>query len=331
MQDTPKKTNPKLSKPLPFLGRKTDGKVKVPHRILPRAGRYLPWFVAAFIGSCVIGGVTAYIAKNNTPAPPPVIALSLQDIEKIVEVKVAPPPPPPPLIKVDSYAPANHRALSNWSQMPGAYGYMDTISIGGDDPGPLTSRPLNNDDVLTLTGWAGHQRLGMTMEHVVLAMCGQLVGSVTVNGPRPDVAKAVHPYLDKSGWYAQLAVAHLPRCDDAKLMAFSLAFKGASLWPLNQNFAVTLPPGDEAKAGQFASRASIHDPNMRVTPEARTITVRASALRVRSCGGAECSVLGRVSKGVYKGYVVERRNGWTLIQLPTMAGWLSEKHIRLGS
>jgi len=169
----------------------------------------------------------------------------------------------------------------------------------------------------------------MTMPHVLFSVCGQVVGSVSVNNPRPDVAKAVHPYLDQSGWRGQLAVAHLPRCDGATLVAFGLAAKGPNLWPLSQHTALVLPPKEDVKVPRFASRAHSLTPEMRPTPKALNITVSASSLRVRSCGGSKCTVLGKVRKGVYKGYVVERRGGWALIQLPAVSGWLSEKHLQL--
>lgn len=341
MQDAPKSPNPTPQDPLPFLGRRRGGKAETTtsakRRPSRRIGRYLPWFVTAFVGSCILGGVAAYVAKNNGgPTPSPLIELPLLDIasssdEKAARDKVRREPPPatfpPPLMSVDSYATEHFRSLKDWPQVSGAYGFVDVVAIGGDNPGQLTSRRLSNDDVLAVSGWAGHQKLGMTMEHVVFALCDQIVGSVPVNTPRPDVAKAVHPYLDKSGWSAQLAVTHLPRCEDAQLMAYGLAFKGPNLWPLSQNTVLALPRRGEIKTAKFASRAPVHDPLVRLTPKARNVTVQASALRVRSCGGSKCEVLGRVSKGVYKGYIVERRDGWTLIQFPAVSGWVSEKHI----
>ncbi|HEY9080428.1 hypothetical protein [Magnetovibrio sp.] len=310
---------------------------------MERYGRFLPWFGGAFVASCVIGGVAAYLVKNNDASVPATIELSIQEIKNASAANrahlengsqtlppTAPPPQPPQLVEVDSYPAENMSPLVDWPQISGTYGYMDAVAIGGDNPTALTARQLNNDDVLTASGWAGHQLLGMSMSKVVLAVCDKIVANVAVKNARPDVAKAVHPYLENSGWSARLAVAHLPRCEGAVLSAFALGPKGPNLWPLAQSFALNLPPKNEAKAALFSSRADVLERSMRQLPQSQKITINASTLRVRSCGGAQCTVMGRVAKGVYSGFVVEHRDGWALIQLPTVSGWLSEKHIRVG-
>lgn len=300
-------------------------------------------FVAAvFLSIGIVGGVTYYLlGVDNAPSTtlmlmPPRKAGGGEE-KKIEGAKIeAPslpaepaPPPPPQLDVVDSYAAADTYSLDDWSVTPGTYGFIDSVSIGGANPAPLKSRALTNDDVLLVIGWAGHQKLGMSMTNVFFALCDRIVGSVVVGEPRPDVAKAVHPYLDQSGWRGTLAVAQLPRCKKPKLAAFALAPQGRNLWPLAQYVPLVLPPADKVAAKRFASRTIPMGPDDIPVPTPSNITIRASALRVRTCGGRKCAVVGKVTKGAYLGYVVERRNGWVLIELPTVSGWLSEKYLVL--
>ena len=233
----------------------------------------------------------------------------------------------PVAVTVDSYAAPDTEPLDFGEKIAGTYGFVDRVSIGGAHPAPLASRSLTNDDVLVVSGWAGHQKLGMSMPRVLFALCGRIVGSVTVGDLRPDVAQAVHPYLDQSGWRGQLAVAHLPRCEEQKLQAFGLGPQGRNLWPLAEYTTLMLPPLDAVAAKRFVARAPPLTFAAIPIPKASNIIVKASALRLRACGASDCEILGKVTKGTYPGYVIERRGDWALVQLPALSGWLLEIHL----
>lgn len=187
--------------------------------------------LAMLVGGVILGGATYYALSTDSLSSDATIVLPLPNAglrgEKAQanmgsEAESLPIQPLQPPVVVDSYDAAAIHSLNGWSVMSGTYGFIDSVTIDGERSIPLNSRALTNDDVLVVTGWAGHSGLGMSMPDVLFVMCGQVVGSVRVGNPRPDVAKAVHPYLDRSGWQARLSVAHMPRCGETTLTAFGL-------------------------------------------------------------------------------------------------------------
>jgi len=224
-------------------------------------------------------------------------------------------------VPVDSVAPAFAYPVASWPLHKQTAGYIDAVHLDGAPPLPLDSGAPGDDDVLQVTGWAGHKALGMHLPHVLFTVCGSVVGGTEVADARPDVARTVHSNLGRSGWTAWLAVAHLPRCDNAHLNAWAVSPVGASLWPLEGSFPLELPREARGTERIFYSQAQPLKPEDVPKPVAVVVNVLADTPMYK-CASAVCDRLGSRSKGPHPGFVIETSGDWTLIQFDGASGWL---------
>ncbi len=266
---------------------------------------------------------------RKRPPAPPAKAQPQKDTPPVADPAPSnkTPSDPPPLVPVNSLEPENTYPLDRWSPMKIPAGYIDAVMIGGTPPARLAIRPLNNDDVLQVTGWAGHRDLGMRMKSVLFSLCGKVVGGAEVAGSRPDVADIVHPNLGRSGWTAWLAVAHLPRCGQATLNAWGVAPFGTLLWPLVGDFSLALPAKPSQPPKAFTTWFRPPTPDRAAQPNLVTVKVRARVVNLRKCGSTACDVVGKIGKGEHKAFLVETVKDWSLIQFEEKSGWLAERLI----
>lgn len=178
--------------------------------------------------------------------------------------------------------------------------------------------------VLVVSGWAGDTQLGARVPFVGVGACGTIVATVPVDGERPDVARTVHPHLDRAGWTARIFAGHLPECADRAIEAHAILPGGRVLARLAVGPGA-LPP--LAAAGFEADGpADLVRPADLPGPELlRARLVAAQVLR--RCAGADCPETARLPRGEHRVVLVDRRDTWLLVSLPgaDRMGWLPER------
>ncbi len=125
-----------------------------------------------------------------------------------------------PLVIVDSFPLDAQGATTDWRGIEGSAGHFDQLVLL--DGSGATDGGVSTIDILIARGWAGDTGLGMRLSDVLLARCDRIVAHAKVTLERPDVAKAVHPNLVRSGWEAQLLAGHLPSCGNDDLSAWAV-------------------------------------------------------------------------------------------------------------
>ncbi len=252
-------------------------------------------------------------APAPAPAPAPIAA--------------APAPPPPPVAAPAPVPPAPARVvdsaerrypLANWRIGQAVGGWIDALGTG--------ERLLNDADVIEISGWAGDGDLGWRARNVAIAVCGEVVASVKVDRPRPDVARAAHPNLGVSGWTARLAVAHLPRCEEPRLRAVAQLGDGRFALPLMGDRPLQLGPSGGPRPNLLAPPAPLSPPAQET--ELRALRI-AGNTNVRRCAGTQCEQRAMLPAGSYRALVAEEAGDWMLISVPAsnIAGWITKKAV----
>ncbi|MBL8833430.1 MAG: SH3 domain-containing protein [Rhodospirillales bacterium] len=274
--------------------------------ILAGAGAASFWLVASEPGPApaAVAVAPAPVAPPPRPAAPPPPAPS----------PVAVAPPPAPAVVVDSSE--RTYPLANWRIGQAAGGWID--------PPVATGGPLDDMAVVELSGWAGDGELGWRARNVAIAMCGEVVATVRVDIPRADVARATHPNLTVSGWRAKLAVAHLPRCADARIQAVAQLGDGRLALPLMGARTLALAPAGGPKPDLLSPPSPAAPPP--ADPELRTLRA-AGTVNVRRCAGTQCEQRGTLSAGTHRAIVAEDAGEWMLVSVPAtgVAGWVSKR------
>ena len=256
---------------------------------------------------------TATPASDGETSPPEVPQLAERPGRK-----PAPARKPAP-IRVNSYDPILAYRLDLWIAQDYSTGYIDRIQVAGPPQRPLEDGPLKSTDVLMASGWAGHPHFGLRMAHVLFALCDQVIGIASVSRDHPDVAKNVHPNLGRSGWVAQLAVAHMPDCAKPTLSAWGIASNGRLIWPLSGVVPLRLPPSRPSSTGNLISVLPPIVPEATDPPWLWTVDIKAKTLNMRQCGDTRCAVVGKVRAGTHKEFLSDREAGWVLLQFQDAA------------
>lgn len=237
-------------------------------------------------------------------------------------------PPAPPkaaapvrTVTVDSHATGRY-PLSEWAPGGPPSGYLDITRIAGSPPEALNSRPLKNDDVLELVGWAGDHDFGLRLNPLIVAVCGEVVASAPVDGARPDVAKAVHRNLGHSGWQVRLLVADLPRCAKPELSLWGAVPGTRVLRPLVGVINLVLPPAGPPSADIKVDRRPLDRPPV-VLPVLGQVEITVGLANLRKCGDTSCKVVTRLRRGAYGGLVIDHAGDWSLITTDKGEGWLA--------
>ncbi|MCZ8121955.1 MAG: SH3 domain-containing protein [Magnetospirillum sp.] len=240
----------------------------------------------------------------------------------------APVPGPVASAVLDVDSRADGYALAEWRRAQGEGGAIDAMALAGGVA--LPGRPLTDADVIELGGWAGDADLGLRTRFVVVAVCGRVVATPTVDMPRPDVAERVHPNLFASGWRARLAVKHLPRCADAAIDVLGPVGGFPFAIPLEGRRALDLAPAGGPAAdtrGPAGLRGPPADP-----PALRRVVVQGQgSVNLRRCAGPACAAIGQLAAGAHMAILAEETSEWLLLAVPSAgrSGWIAKRLVRL--
>ncbi|MBT3766281.1 MAG: hypothetical protein HOJ67_01170 [Rhodospirillaceae bacterium] len=236
----------------------------------------------------------------------------------------------PPSTPVNSYPVEKSYPLNDWSQNNVSAGHLDSVILDGKNPGLLDKHKLTNNDVLKASGWAGNVFLGMRMRHVFLTVCSKIVGNTLVTGKRPDVVRLAHPNLTTSGWTALLAVAHLPRCKNPVLQAWTVGSVAPVLSPLIGNFPLSLPPANSTPTNKsFQTRSTQVRPDQVPPAPAVTVEIMTDKASIYKCSNKRCRVVGTRGKGQHPALIADELEGWVLFQLHDVSGWMPRNTFRI--
>ena len=241
-------------------------------------------------------------------------------------------PAPPKLdIAVESLAPADFRPLGEW-QIFGAQadaGWFDTVKAPTAGFAPGETVTVDTQGTLTATGWAGDGVLGVRFPYVLLALCGQVIASVPVGDTRTDVAKAVHPNLEKSGWRARIFAGELPHCDDMTLQAYGVAAARRIIFPLQGKFTLAVTQSvSTADVSVRHGAAAARPENIPEAPPSIVVTTAAARTNLRRCGDVKCEVVGFLATGRHTVALLDQAAQWMLVAGSGGAGWVSRDAAR---
>ncbi len=234
-------------------------------------------------------------------------------------------------VAVNSMDQQDQYPVSGWNAVAFFGGYVDTIGVDGQAVPAATPVRVTKNSILTLSGWAGHSEFGMKFPKILFTVCDTVIGMVNVTNQRPDVIANVHNNLDPAGWKADLATSHFPVCPEPVLLAWAMAPLGFNIFPLHGGRVIEFKESSQVNAVALANETAIGfiRPTDRMAPDMKTISVRASALRLRKCGGVDCPVLGTLKFGIYQGFVIESANSWSLIQIDGTVGWVATNYLNI--
>lgn len=303
------------------------------------------WLILAAAILVAAGGASLFVtftphapppAPAQVAAPAPIRAPAAPSAPVAQTVPAAPaaavvppvqaPAAPSGPIAVDSVA--SGYPVDAWQRARGAAGKIENVTLTSEEA--LPARALNDSDVLEISGWAGDNDLGARAAFVAIAICGRVVATPPVDRPRPDVARDVHPNLGRSGWRGRVAIAHAPRCADAKLEILAPMGPFPFAVPLDGGRELTLAAGGAAPALRGPAAPLRRPPG--AAPDPRRLTVQgAGNVNLRRCASTECSVLGSLRAGTHQAIVVENAAEWLLVAVPAAgaSGWIAKRVARL--
>lgn len=225
-----------------------------------------------------------------------------------------------PVVIVDSFPPDSQLTIQEWRGIEGSAGHFDRL-----DRLVATGFPesdISPNDILMARGWAGDLGLGLRLNDVVLERCGRIVARAQVTLARPDVAKAVHPNLLRSGWEAQLFAGDLPSCGDDNLSAWAvIPGSPALLIPLVGQHAVNVA-GFTAIDVPHVSAQTVIRPDAYPAPPEASFQILAAVANMRRCGSTKCAVVSKVTRGTHSGVLLENNGSWSLLAFGDRQGWL---------
>jgi hypothetical protein len=284
------------------------------------------------------------VESEPTPPPlPPVIApiKTISKESKTLKSKappVAKAPPVPtkknlrvvsPLVPVNSYGNDIVIPLKSWEQATIIAGNVDQVLIDGSEPRDIGNRPLNNDDVLQISGWAGNMSLGMRMRYVLISMCKEVIGHTPILDRRPDIAETIHPNLVLSGWTAWIAVAHLPRCEDPRIRFWAMGAHAATISPLVNRHKINLPASSFEPKRAFYTDGNPLKPERLTKPIPVVLNILNDQVNLHHCADADCRIIGTQAKGSYLAFIADTAHDWALIQFRQSSGWLAKSQFEI--
>ncbi|MBL8806105.1 MAG: SH3 domain-containing protein [Rhodospirillales bacterium] len=288
------------------------------------------WLVAALAILAAAGAASVWMAAGGTQAPPVAAtqpaepkpaAASVPAPSPAAVATPAPAPAPPPAslpapIIVDSAE--RGYPLTAWQIGQTAGGWIDAPAFG--------SEPLDDRSIVEISGWAGDSETGWRALRVAIAICGTVVATVRADLPRPEVARAAHPNLGRSGWRAKLAIAHVPRCDGARIQAVAQIGASRAALPLLGERPIRLAPTGGTRPALLAQPSPALPPED--DPQTRVIRLSGNT-NVRRCGDLQCEIRGRLPAGAHRAVVGEDTAGWLLVAVPAsnVTGWISKQAV----
>ncbi len=260
----------------------------------------------------------APVASAPASAPTPAPAPASPPVPPPTAVPAPPPLPtanPQPATVVDSSE--RGYPLSIWRVGQSVGGWIDAPTFG--------DKPLDDQAVVEITGWAGDGEVGWRARSVAIAICGTVVATAKVDLPRPEVARNAHPNLGQSGWRARLAVAHLPRCTEPRLQALAQIGSTRAALPLMGSRPIALAPAGGPRPTLLAPPSPAMPPD--ADPPTRPISLSGNT-NVRRCADAQCDIRGRLPGGTHRAIIGEETAGWLLVAVPAaggLTGWISKQ------
>jgi|GEM_PF-1095637 len=285
--------------------------------------------LAGFLAAVVVGAAWGLVPTDRPFASSESQAIRLTlPVSYIEDIETRPRADPPSereeRVIVDTVVPGDAYALESWSAERTAVGWFDSLTRKNAASPPGSTLPLEPNDIVVAQGWVGDGTLGMRFPYVLLTTCGVVVATVTVDRERPDVAKAVHPHLTRSGWQATLLAGDLPRCGSMTLQAYGVAPARRLIFPLSGEFQLALLDGEAPHSSQVEHRGVLIGPeDIPLAPRSTVLSVKPSRLELRQCGDSKCSVVGSLPIGEHAVSVLDRSPGWVLIFSERGAGWVS--------
>lgn len=232
-------------------------------------------------------------------------------------------------IPVDSRG-EDQRDLAAWKVAAVGVGYIDGVWVSEQAGEVRLNRPIKTDDVLIARGWTGDPAFGVQASRVYLETCGTIFASSTPDRGRPDVAKLVHPNLVKSGWQVKFAAAHMPRCADPVIKAWSVFWQFDTLFPASNISAYQWQEPDNTVASVTEGTTVSFGPPQEA-PQVTPIEISGKQVNLRRCAGETCQVLTTIPGGKRDYFLVEQQSDWLLVIVPDqdpakrLTGWLSTK------
>lgn len=249
--------------------------------------------------------------------------------DQVQRVTVSVPPQPAPLpeiLSVNSYPPDALYPLESWQVVNDPAGFIDWIKVDGVVQPIDTPVRVTAGQVIEIGGWAGHRLLGMQFEEVLFSVCEIVIGGAPVGLERPDIAENIHPHLGNAGWEAQLYAGDIPACPGTQIRAWGRPPVGTTLRPIvgSRRIEVVEPAsGEEPQRARVAHVTPAVLPEQAPSPVSIRLEKLAPEVIFRRCGEATCTPLSKTGKVIFEAVVVERRNGWLLLQSAAGSGWVS--------
>lgn len=231
---------------------------------------------------------------------------------------------PTPVIEVDplfvdSYPVASQLKLEAWESFDFSMGHFDVLTV---EKVPHSAGKDGQIAILVAQGWAGETQLGMRLQDVFLSMCGLVIARANILQDRPDVARAVHPNLLRSGWQARIYPGDLPSCASRQMSAWSIVpGNPARLMRLNTTHEVPGLPLEPIGDLRVSAQSDL-DPGTYPTPLPTSIRIDSRRVNLRRCGGTDCEIVGQVDRGEYSAVLIEDTEEWTLTTLNNLYGWI---------
>ncbi|MBT6363157.1 MAG: hypothetical protein HOJ67_13235 [Rhodospirillaceae bacterium] len=246
-------------------------------------------------------------------------------------VKVKAPTTPP--IPVNSFSGDLVTSMEGWELETIASGNVDEILIDGTNDGSgshkLGTRPLTNNDVLKIKGWAGNTALGMRMHHVLISMCQKVIAHAPVMDRRPDIAEKVHPNLVLSGWTAWVAAAHLPRCETPEIRFWAAGAFAPVLSPVNGWRRMDLPSADIEPEKTFYTDGVPLMPENLPQPISVVLNISGGKANLHHCADLNCRVIGSRTMGRHLAFIADRAQDWALVQFRDTSGWPAQSSFKV--
>jgi hypothetical protein len=230
---------------------------------------------------------------------------------------------------VDSFPPTRHVPLRGWFRSDSPAGHFDGLYRADSRQIVRPDEAIDGNATLLASGWSGDPQLGLRMHDVVLSQCDRIVARTHPSIDRPDVADAVHPNLDRSGWEATIHAADLAICADPTLRAWAvLPGRPTALLPLNGAHRIAAVEPAEQPADHVSALPPLEAADL-APPVVSVIDIAESRVDLRRCGRPNCRTVGHIDRGRHRVHVADRRDGWSLLVFGDRAGWMADKFYML--
>lgn len=270
------------------------------------------------------GDVRPFLAQFGIHLPDP--------SEDVPRVSVIVPPQmavPREIISVNSYPPDALYPLESWQVVNDPAGFIDWVRV--DDEIQPVDQPIriHPGQVLEIGGWAGHRLLGMQFAEVLLSICEIVVAGAAVELDRSDIAETIHPNLGQSGWKATLFAGDIPACPGVEVRAWGRPPVGTTLRPVigGRKIEFTEPTAARTRGRSVAHVTPAVLPEQAPSPTSIRLERLVPEIAFHRCGSTDCTILSRTSDEIFEAVVVERRDGWLLLQAAIGSGWVQANDV----